>query len=109
VYLLDELCLDVACVITKADGSLPETSATVALVNYPLCSMWNSVRVSLNDVPINPNAENFGYRSYITACLSYSSMVKGNLLSAAGYYADLHSRMEVEYKVLVIMLSLFLA
>jgi hypothetical protein len=40
-------------IITKKDGSLPDTSAKVGPVNNLLHSLWESCRLTINDAPIS--------------------------------------------------------
>jgi len=67
----------------KANGTLPSKAKKVGLINNGLHSLWSSVAVYLNDVSI-ANTQDFGYRSYINTCLTYSSLVKGALLTSQG-------------------------
>lgn len=73
------------CKIVKSDGTLPLKTAKVAVINNALHSIWATVRVLLNDHCI-ATTQDYGYRSYVTTCLTYSSSVKSGLLSTQGYY-----------------------
>ena len=48
IYLIQDTCLEVTCCITKNDGTLPDKS--VGTVNNLLHSMFESVRLTINDI-----------------------------------------------------------
>ena len=80
--------MQVTIVIKKKDGSLPDTTKTVAPVNNILHSLFQSVRLTINDQPITTSPLNYQYKSYISNCLTYSSLVKAAQLATEGWYAD---------------------
>ena len=89
LYLLADTCLEVCCVITKADGSLPATANVVGTCNNLLHSIFHSVRLIVNDKPITTSESHYPYKAYITHCLTYSAETKSCQLACQGYYADL--------------------
>jgi hypothetical protein len=93
VYLIQDTCLEVQCVITKSDGSLPDIGKKVSVVNNLLHSMFESCRLTINDLPITISPNNYGYKAYMSDVLSYSSQIKACQLSTQGYYPDLSDHM----------------
>jgi len=77
----------------KADGSLPDTSKVVAPVNNILHSLFESVRLTINDVPITVSPNNYPYKAYITNCLTYGPAAKSAQLICQGWYSDLAGHM----------------
>ena len=93
MYLIQETYCEVTVKIVKADGSLPDTSKVVAPVNNILHSLFESVRLTINDVPITVSPNNYPYKAYITNCLTYGPAVKSAQLICQGWYADLADHM----------------
>ncbi len=80
--------------IVKSDGvSLPDSNKTVAPVNNILHSLFESVRLTINDVPITVSPNNYAYKAYITNCLTYGPSVKSAQLACQGWYSDLGNHM----------------
>ena len=88
IYLIQFATLKVQCVIVKENGSLPSTDALVAPVNNVVHSLFESVRLIINDKPLTSSAGNYPYKAYITNCLTYSTVVKYSQLKCEGYYED---------------------
>ena len=57
-------------------------------------SLFETVRVSINDQCITPAGNDYGYRAYISTTLTYGPLVKNSQLACQGYYADVHDFME---------------
>jgi hypothetical protein len=93
VYLIQDTTIEVTVLIKKKDGSLPDKSKTVGPVNNFLHSMFESVRLIINDIPITPSANNYPYKAYIANSLTYSSVVKNSQLACQGWYSDLGNHM----------------
>ena len=89
LYLLADACLEVACVIVKADGTLPATANIVGTCNNLLHSLFHSVRLVVNDKPITSSESHYPYKAYITHCLTFSAETKSCQLACQGYYSDL--------------------
>ena len=66
----------------------------VAPVNNILHSLFESVRLTVNDIPISKSPNNYGYKAYINNALTYSQIVKDTQLSQQGWFSDLSSQME---------------
>jgi hypothetical protein len=62
-------------------------------VNNILHSLFESVRLTINDVPITVSPNNYPYKAYITNCLTYGPSVKSAQLSCQGWYSDLGNHM----------------
>jgi hypothetical protein len=94
VYVIQETYCEVNVKIVKADGrSLPDATKTVAPVNNILHSLFESVRLTINDVPITVSPNNYPYKAYITNCLTYGPSVKSAQLSCQGWYSDMGNHM----------------
>ena len=89
LYLLADTCLEVSCVILKANGQLPDPDKTVGTCNNLLHSLFHSVRLLINDKPVTTSESHYPYKAYITHTLTFSSEVKSCQLACQGYYSDL--------------------
>ena len=88
VYLIQDTNLEITVSILKSDGSLPTKDANVVVVNNLMHSMFESVRLTINDMPISVSPNNYPYKAYIANCLTYSSLVKSAQLCCQGWYGD---------------------
>jgi len=95
-YQIQDTHLQVCLKITKADGTLPDAAKTVAPVNNILHSLFETVRVKINDDLVAKNPSYYPYKAYITNCLTYSSPYKAAQLACEGYFQDFHEHMEVD-------------
>ncbi len=93
VYLIQDATIEVTVSIKKKDGSFPDKSKMVAPVNNFLHSMFEAVRLTINDLPITTSANNYPYKAYIANCLTYSTFVKAAQLACQGWYSDLGNHM----------------
>jgi hypothetical protein len=94
VYLIQETYCEVTIKITKNDGlTLPDTSQLVGPVNNILHSLFEAVRLTINDIPISVSPGNYPYKAYITNCLTYPTIVKSSHLQTQGWYTDLSAHM----------------
>ena len=57
-------------------------------VNNVLHSLFSSVRVTLNNMPVNNSPEHYAYKAYLITLLSYSTEAKFTHLQAQGWYYD---------------------
>jgi len=89
VYNIQDTNIEINLRITKKDGSLPAKTDKVGPINNLLHSMWESIRLVINDVPITVSPSNYPYKSYISNCLTYNNLVKAAQLSTQGWYSDL--------------------
>ena len=55
--------------------------------------MFESVRLTINDLPITSSPNCYGFKAYITDVLTYSTQVKSAQLATQGYYPDLSEHM----------------
>jgi len=81
--------LEVQCAIVKKDGTIPAATAKVGPVNNVLSSLFESVRLYINDKNITSAPAYYPYKSYITNVLTYSTIVKGAQLQTQGFYPDM--------------------
>jgi hypothetical protein len=93
VYLIQDTCIEVQCLITKNDGNLPDTAKKVSIINNILHSIFESVRLVINDIPLTKTPNNYGYKAYMSDVLSYSNQIKAAQLATQGYYPDLSDHM----------------
>ncbi len=71
------------------DGTLPDISKVVGPINNLLHSLWASIRLAINNIPITVSPSSYPYKAYISNCLTYASLVKAAQLSTQGWYSDL--------------------
>jgi hypothetical protein len=77
LYLIQDCYVECNLQIVKAsDGSLPDTSKTVGVVNNVLHSAFESCRLTVNDVLISTSAKYYPYKAYINTVLTYPNAVK---------------------------------
>ena len=68
--------MEVTCLITKSDGvTLPDTGKKVAPINNIAHSLFESVRLTINDIPISISPNNYGYKAYINNALTDNSTI----------------------------------
>jgi hypothetical protein len=97
VYLIQDTNVEVTVSILKSDGSLPaKGTISVATTNNILHSLFESVRLTINDMPITVSPNNYPYKAYIANCLTYSSYVKAAQLCCQGWYSDIANHMGPE-------------
>ena len=93
VYLIQDTNIEVTVLIQKKDGSIPDKTKSVGPVNNLLHSMFESVRLTINDIPITVSPNNYPYKAYISNCLTYPTYVKAAQLTCQGWSSDLGSHM----------------
>lgn len=93
IYLIQDTLIEVRVKIVTNTGALPEKTKEVSVANNILHSMFESVRLLLNDTPITVNGSNYPYKAYVTNCLSYDSLVKLSQQTLQGWSADYSSHM----------------
>ena len=94
VYQIQNAHLEVQIVILNAStNKVPDTAKIVAPVNNILHSLFESVELKLNDIPITKIAGNYPYKAYITNTLTYGANVKAAQLQTEGYYSDIAPHM----------------
>ena len=93
VYLIQDTNVEVTISITNSDGTLPIKEKFVGLTNNILHSIFESVRLTINDKPISVSPNNYPYKAYISNCLTYSTFVKSAQLGCQGWYSDTSAHM----------------
>ena len=88
VYLLNKTLIECTVVITKKDGTLPDTTQSVAPVNMCLTSLFDSVSVRLNDVSITSSGRYYPFKCYLQTLLSFDYNQKQGFLQQMGWYPD---------------------
>ena len=68
----------------------------VGVVNNVGHSMWEAVRLTINDVEVTGTSGAYPYKAYIANALSYDTWVKSNQLSMCGWYSDTSGHMNGE-------------
>ena len=96
VYLIQDTNVEVTISILKNDGSDPAKGIQIGVANNVLHSLFESVRLTINDMPITVSPNNYPYKAYISNCLTYSPSVKAAQLACQGWYTDLASHMTPE-------------
>ena len=92
IYLIQNTCLEVQVVILKADGtSLPDIAKKVAPVANVLHSLWEKVKLEINDTEITKSSTCYPYKAYISSTLTYPNTVKACQLQTEGLYLDLNT------------------
>jgi hypothetical protein len=72
LYMIQDTYMEINLLITKSDGSLPDKSKKVGLVNNILHSMFESVRLYINDTLISISPKHYPYKAYIGTVLTFS-------------------------------------
>ena len=93
VYLIQDTNVEITISLTQNDGTLPVAGKPIGVVNNILHSLFESVRLTINDIPITVSPNNYPYKAYIANCLTYSASVKAAQLACQGWYSDLGSHM----------------
>jgi hypothetical protein len=88
VYLIQETYVEVSVSILKGNNDLPSTDKTVGTVNNLLHSLFESVRIIVNDAHITVAPGNYPYKAYIANCLTYPPSVKTGQLICQGWSSD---------------------
>ena len=93
IWQIQETYVQARIEITTANGSVLGSDKQVAPVNNMIHSLFESVRITVNDFLISTSSNHYPYKSYISTCLTYSTMAKNSHLHTQGYYQDLSSHM----------------
>ncbi|KAM6449055.1 uncharacterized protein F54H12.2-like [Liasis olivaceus] len=91
---LNNTLLHVNCKIVNADGTDIAEDTRVALVNYPIASLFNQLDVTLGDRLITQSHHCYPYRAMIELILNFGSDILGTQFTASGFYKDDSNRME---------------
>ncbi|XP_073517424.1 uncharacterized protein F54H12.2-like [Phyllobates terribilis] len=85
---LNNTLLYINCRIVKQDNTPIADGARVALINYPLATLFNQVDITLGDRLISQSDNLYSYRAYIEALLNYSSQTLSTQFTAGLFYKD---------------------
>jgi hypothetical protein len=86
LYLIQDTYMELNVVITKNDGSLPDKTKKVALVNNILHSMFESVRLYINDTLISLSPKHYPFKAFISTILTYSPHCKNAQKKKANFH-----------------------
>ncbi|XP_066469229.1 uncharacterized protein F54H12.2-like [Tiliqua scincoides] len=85
---LNNTLLYLRCKIVKEDGGNIDRQAEVALVNYPIASIFSQLDVTLGDRLISQSNNCYPYRAFIESVLNYSEDALSSQFSAGMFYKD---------------------
>ncbi|XP_060118353.1 uncharacterized protein F54H12.2-like [Heteronotia binoei] len=85
---LNNTLLYVKCKITQEDGTDLPADTRVALVNYPIASIFSQLDVTIGDRLISQSNNCYPYRTMIETLLNYSGENLATQFSARGFYKD---------------------
>ncbi|XP_073404145.1 uncharacterized protein F54H12.2-like [Dendrobates tinctorius] len=87
-YDLNNTLLYISCRVVKQDNSAIADGARVALINYPLATLFNQVDVTLGDRLISQSGNLYSYRAYIETLLNYSAQTLASQFTSGLFYKD---------------------
>ena len=88
-YLLEDALMKVNLIITKKDGlTLPDIDKNVGPINNVLGSLFEDMRMKINDDELTQSGEYYPYKCYLKKLLTFSDGVKATQLLGHGYYED---------------------
>ena len=88
-YLLEDALIKVNLIITKKDGvTLPDATKNVGPINNVLGSLFEDMRMKINDDELTQSGEYYPYKCYMKKLLTFSEGVKETQLIGQGYYED---------------------
>lgn len=91
---LNNTLLYICCKITKEDDSDIDADARVALINYPIASLFSQLDVVLGDRLITQSNNCYPYRAMMELILNYSGDTLSTQFTAAGFHKDTAGLME---------------
>jgi hypothetical protein len=62
IYQINQTCIKVQIVILKQNNTLPDKDKIVSPINNALHSLFENVRLWINDKPISQSASNYPYK-----------------------------------------------
>ena len=86
LWQIQETYVEATVQILLANGELPPVTSKVSVVNNLLHSLFESVRLTINDYLISSSSKYYPYKSYISTVLTYPSTVKNAQLATKGWY-----------------------
>ncbi|XP_069061958.1 uncharacterized protein F54H12.2-like [Pleurodeles waltl] len=95
MYLdLNNTLLHLVCKITKVNSTNIEDDAKVALIAFPIATMFNQVDINMGDRLVMQSDNIYAYRAYIESILNYSREALDTQLSAGLFYKDTEAHFE---------------
>lgn len=91
---LNNTLLYVKCKITQEDDTDVAEGARVALVNYPIASIFSQLDVTLGDRLISQSNNCYPYRAMIETLLNYSGETLASQFTMGGFYKDTPGQMD---------------
>ncbi|XP_073514023.1 uncharacterized protein F54H12.2-like [Phyllobates terribilis] len=85
---LNNTLLYINCRIVKTDNTAIPEDARVALINYPIATLFNQVDITLGGRLISQSDNLYGYRAYIETILNYSSSTLATQFTVGLFYKD---------------------
>ena len=86
--------LEVKFRIKKADGTNLAEGEKVAMINYPIATIFSSIQVTLNDKTITHGDSNYAERAIMETLLTYGIDASKNWLQAGLFYKDTAGKMD---------------
>ncbi|XP_060088977.1 uncharacterized protein F54H12.2-like [Heteronotia binoei] len=80
--------------ITREDGTVLPADARVALVNYPIASIFSQLDVTVGDQLISQSNNCYPYRAMIETLLNYSRETLATQFSVGGFYKDMAGQLK---------------
>lgn len=80
--------------IKKSDGTHMGAGDKVAVVNYPVATLFNNVEVTVNDKTITPGTTNYAERAVMELLMTYGGDAGANWLQAGLFYKDTAGKMD---------------
>ncbi|XP_073502245.1 uncharacterized protein F54H12.2-like [Phyllobates terribilis] len=85
---LNNTLLFISCRVVKTDNSAIVDGSRVALINYPLATLFNQVDITLGDQLISQSDNLYSYRAYIETLLNYSAQTLSSQFTSGLFYKD---------------------
>ncbi|XP_051785423.1 uncharacterized protein F54H12.2-like [Erpetoichthys calabaricus] len=85
---LNNTLLYLSCKIHKKDGTNLAADSRVALVNYPIASLFSQVDITIGDRLISQSNNCYPYRAFIETVLNYGDETLKTQFSAGLFYKD---------------------
>lgn len=88
-YDLSDTLIKCTVGIRKADGkSVPDKEQQVGPVNNACLSLFKSMTMHINDIPITTNPDHYHYKTYIQQLISFNADSKGAQMYSGGWLND---------------------
>ena len=80
--------------VTNADGTDLAPAAAVGLINYPRCTLFSQVDITLGDRLITQSSNTYPYRGIIECLLNYGEGALDTQFHCALFKKDTHGHMD---------------